>query len=62
MSEPDSPRLIYVDDTSPLISYQGQWDDGGDTHSVNTEWGLPFNNTLHALSGNGSFTVYFTGK
>jgi len=54
-------RLIYVDDTSPLISYQGEWD-GGDTYSVNTKLGKSFNNTLHALPGSGSFTFNFAGK
>ena len=57
------PQFIYVDDTSPLISYQGPWVSGGDTYSVNTNWGEPFGNTLHALStGSGSFTFNFTGK
>ena len=55
------PRLIYVDDTSPLISYQGPWADG-DAYVVNSLLGLPFNNTLHALPGNGSFTFDFSGE
>ena len=60
---PGPSRLIDVDDTSPLISYQGEWDDhDGDTYSVNTLWGPPFNNTLHALSGSGKFAFNFTGK
>ena len=60
---PGSPRLIYVDDTSPLISYQGKWDDhDGDNYTVNSQWGPPFQNTLHALTGSGSFTFNFTGK
>jgi len=59
----EAPRLIYVDDTSPLISYKGSWDINGNKYSpANTLWGGPFENTLHALSGSGSFTFYFTGK
>ena len=58
-----SPRLIYVDDTSALISYQGKWDDhDGDAYTVNSQWGPPFRNTLHALTGSGSFSFNFTGK
>ena len=56
-----STRSILVDDNSPLISYQGPWV-GGDTYSVNSFLGEPFNNTLHALSASGSFTFNFTGK
>ena len=56
-----STRLIDVDDASPLMSYQGPWA-GGDQHSVNTQWGPPWYNVLHALSGSGSFTFSFTAK
>ncbi|KIM42024.1 hypothetical protein M413DRAFT_27552 [Hebeloma cylindrosporum] len=58
-------RLIYVDDTSPLISYKepGHWAGGDKYYSAtgNTINGGPFNKTLRALSGSGSFNFNFTG-
>ena len=56
-----STRLIDVDDSSPLIYYQGPWA-LGNKYSVNTQFGGPFNNTLHVLTESGSFTFNFTGK
>ena len=51
-------RVIVVDDTSPLISYEGPWTDGGKYFTP----GPPPYETLHALIGFGSFTLNFTGK
>ena len=53
-----SERVIVVDDTSPLISYEGPWNDGGNYFTP----GAPPYETLHALVGSGSFTFIFTGK
>lgn len=53
-------RNILVDDTSPLISYQGQWNEI--SKNANPSF-TPFNNTLNALQfGSGSFTFNFIGK
>ena len=54
-------QWVMVDDTSSLISYQGPWTVVDDAYSEITG-GNPYNNTLHSLSGSGSFTFNFTGK
>ena len=60
-----STRFIAIDDTNPLISYQGLWTKGdnvSDTYSASDGDNSPFNNTLHGLYGTGSFAFNFTGK
>ncbi|KIM42020.1 hypothetical protein M413DRAFT_410625 [Hebeloma cylindrosporum] len=52
-------RFIAVDDTSPVISYQGPWTEGAPT---TTQLGRPFNDTLHELTGSGSLSFSFTGS
>jgi len=56
------PRWIVVDDGNPLIQYQDSWVVGNSSDSPDSYFGGPYNNTLHELSGSGSFAFNFTGS
>lgn len=60
------PRLVLVDDTDPSIQYSGPWfkaqdTDVGITGTNFEEDGPPFENTLHGVNVNASFSYSFSG-
>ncbi|PPR02067.1 hypothetical protein CVT24_011166 [Panaeolus cyanescens] len=56
------PRSILVDDTSPLIQYEGTWfaDASGLLDNTGID-GTTFNQTLHWTTENGTITFPYTG-
>ncbi|PPR02072.1 hypothetical protein CVT24_011171 [Panaeolus cyanescens] len=56
-------RRVVVDNTSPLIHYEGSWflDDTG-AHDAKGNFGPVYNKSLHATITSGSFSFAYTGS
>lgn len=58
----NAPRSIIVDNVDPSIQYIGPWflDQGSETNVGN--FGPPYQNTLHGVQANASFSFAFNGS
>ena len=56
-----SNRLVLVDDTNPNIQYTGPWFIAQNTQLDIGNEGPPFQNTLHGVNINASFSYSFSG-
>ncbi|PPQ76423.1 hypothetical protein CVT24_012610 [Panaeolus cyanescens] len=54
-----STKWLLVDDPDSRIKYNGNWDA---VPPSQMNFGTPFENTLHGITGEGSFTVPFSGR
>jgi len=53
---------VLVDDTDRSIEYiSTRWTEEKGTRLDTSDYGLPFNGTLHSTNGSGNFTVKFSG-
>ena len=55
------PRLVLVDDTDPSIQYSGPWFEVQHTEGNLGDFGPPFENTLHGVNVNATFSYSFSG-
>ncbi|KAF9053147.1 hypothetical protein BJ165DRAFT_1445854 [Panaeolus papilionaceus] len=59
----DTTSMIIVDDTSPLIHYNGDWSlDSTTAQDAKGNFGSVYNTTQHWTKGNNSFTFSFEGS
>ena len=56
-----SNRLVLVDDTDPNIEYSGPWFTALNSQLATGNFGPPFQNTLHGVNDNASFSYVFIG-
>ena len=54
-------RLVLVDDTNPNIQYSGPWFTAQNTQLNTGNFGPPFQNTLHGVGADASFSYSFSG-
>jgi hypothetical protein len=62
-------RFVIIDDTDPTgsIQYSGPWFGASDNNAElqlgteSTNYGAPFNNTLHGVNANASLSFNFSG-
>ena len=56
-----SDRLVLVDDTNTNINYDGPWFTAQNTQLNTGTNGPPYQNTLHGVKANASFSYFFSG-
>ena len=56
-----SYELVLIDDTNSNIQYSGPWITAQNTQLNIGNHGPPFQNTLHGVSVNASFSYSFSG-
>jgi hypothetical protein len=54
-------EIIIIDDMDPNIQYSGPWFTGQNSQLTIGNHGPPFQNTLHGVNANASFSYSFSG-